>query len=58
MTKKEAEEFIEIMEEFGDVWDIDMVMDTYGDRTLTDAIADRKALFDAFGEIISTVLNR
>ena len=39
--KKEREEFIERMEEFGDVWEDNDVKRVYGDWELEDALNDR-----------------
>lgn len=58
MTTEEINTFIEIMEEFGDVWTIERVKDVYGDKSLEEAINDRKAILAQFGSIIGTLLNR
>ena len=58
MTTEEINTFIETMEEFGDVWTVERVKDVYGDRSLEDAINDRKAILAHFGSIIGTLLNR
>ena len=44
MTTEEINTFIEIMEEFGDVWTVERVKDVYGDKFLEEAINDRKAI--------------
>ena len=58
MTKSETAEFIEILEEIGDVWTEEQVLDVYGDYSLEDAISDRKTSINKIGDIIETVLNR
>lgn len=58
MTTEEINTFIETMEEFGDVWAIERVKDVYGDKSLEEAINDRKAILAQFGSIIGTLLNR
>lgn len=58
MTTEEINTFIETMEEFGDVWTIERVKDVYGDKSLEEAINDRKAILSQFGSIIGTLLNR
>lgn len=58
MTTEEINTFIEIMEEFGDVWTVDQVKDVYGDKSLEEAISDRKAANAMFDSIIGTVINR
>lgn len=58
MTTEEINTFIEIMEEFGDVWTVERVKDVYGDKSLKEAINDRKAILAQFGSIIGTLLNR
>lgn len=58
MTTEEINTFIETMEEFGDVWTIERVKDVYCDKSLEEAINDRKAILAQFGSIIGTLLNR
>ena len=58
MTKIDIDTFIERMEEIGDVWEPEDVERVYGDRTLEDALEDRMGDMMAFGNIISTVINR
>lgn len=58
MNKQEMEEFIEKMEEAGDVWELDDVKRVYGDKTLEYALKDRMNDMQTFGGIISTVLNK
>lgn len=58
MTTEEINTFIETMEEFGDVWTVESVKDVYGDKSLEEAINDRKAILAQFGSIIGTLLNR
>ena len=58
MTKIDIDTFIERMEEIGDVWEPEDVERVYGDRTLEDALEDRMGDMMAFGNIISTLINR
>lgn len=58
MTTEEINTFIETMEEFGDVWTVERVKDVYSDKSLKEAINDRKAILAQFGSIIGTLLNR
>ena len=58
MTKIDIDTFIERMGEIGDVWEPEDVERVYGDRTLEDALEDRMGDMMAFGNIISTVINR
>ena len=58
MTKAEIATFIETMEEFGDNWTEEQVEDVYGNRTLEEALADRKSATAKFADIIGKVLNR
>lgn len=58
MTKTEIDAFIERMEEIGDVWESEDVERVYSDQTLEDALEDRMGDMMAFGNIISTIINR
>lgn len=58
MKKKEIEMFIEEMESIGDVWTPEQVEDVYGNYSLSEALADRKAAFGTFFDIIGKVINR
>lgn len=58
MTTEEINTFIETMEEFGDNWTVDQVKEIYGDKSLEEAINDRKASNAIFDSIIGTVINR
>ena len=58
MDKRDIEEFIEEMNGIGDVWQAEDVERVYGEYTLAEALADRKASIGIFGDIISKVLNR
>ena len=58
MTNTEALTFIETIEDIGDIWTVEQVMDVYGDTSLDDAIADRKASLSHLVDIAETVLNR
>ena len=57
MKQSEIVEFIESMEEIGDNWEEEQVEDVYGDMSLKEALADRKArvgrMIDIIGKIIS-----
>lgn len=57
MIKKDIEVFIEEMELIGDIWNPEQVEDTYGDFTLSEALADRKAALGIFFDIIGKVIN-
>ena len=58
MTKAEISEFIERMEEFGDIWEEADVKRVYGKKTLQEALDDRMGDMNAFANIISMVTNR
>lgn len=58
MTTEEINTFIETMEEFGDHWTVERVKDVYGDKSLEEAINDRRAVYAQFGSIVGTLLNR
>ena len=58
MTNTEALTFIKTFEDIGDIWTVEQVMDVYGDTSLDDAIADRKASLSHLVDIAETVLNR
>lgn len=58
MTKSEALIFIEMFKDIRDIWTVEQVMDAYGDFSLEDAIADRKASLSHLVDIAETVLNR
>lgn len=57
MNKRDVEEFIEQMEEIGDVWQVEDVERVYGEYTLEEALADRKSSISIWGNIMSKVLN-
>lgn len=57
MTKQEIHEFIDKMEEIGDVWEESDVERVYGEMTLEAALNDRRSAVDKFFGIIGTVLN-
>lgn len=50
MTKQEVQEFIERMQEAGDDWTEEQVMDVYGNMTLQDATATRLHELEVFSE--------
>ena len=58
MTKMEINEFIERMEEIGDVWEPEDVERVYGDGSLMDALSDRMSDMQQFANIIDMVINR
>jgi hypothetical protein len=58
MTKQEIQEFIDTMEEIGDVWEADDVERVYGSMSLEDALKDRQSSVSAFFDIVAKVLNR
>lgn len=58
MTKVEIDTFIETMEEFNDVWTPEQVLEVYGDKTLEEALTDRKSAIFSLADIIGNVLNR
>lgn len=58
MNKTEVSTFIEEMEEIGDVWTPEQVEDVYGNSTLEEALADRKASVSTFFDIIGKVINK
>lgn len=57
MNKREIAEFIEEMETIGDVWTPEQVKDVYGDTSLDDALADRKASIGTFFDILGKAIN-
>ena len=57
MKEKEIAEFIEEMETIGDVWTPEQVKDVYGDTSLDDALADRKASIGTFFDILGKAMN-
>ena len=58
MNQNEIYEFIERMEEIGDIWEYDDVKRVYGDKSLEYAINERMTTLNTFAGIIHTVLNR
>ena len=57
MKKKDIATFIEEMESIGDEWTPEQVEDVYGDSSLEEALADRKASLGKLFEIIGKVIN-
>lgn len=57
MTKQEIHEFIDKMEEIGDVWEESDVERVYGEMTLEAALNDRRSVVDKYFGIIGKVLN-
>lgn len=58
MTQQDICEFIEKMEEIGDVWETDDVIRVYGNQSLAEALENRMGDISTFANIIGTVLNR
>lgn len=58
MTKQEVQEFIESMEEIGDVWEEADVERVYGHMSLEDALKDRRASVDILFNIVGKLINR
>lgn len=58
MNNGEIHIFIEEMEPIGDEWTPEQVIDVYGDYSLEEAFADRKALLGSFFNITGNILNR
>lgn len=58
MTKQEIQDFIDKMEEIGDIWEADDVERVYGSMTLEAALKDRRSSVGTFFDIIGKVLNR
>ena len=58
MNKQEINEFIEKMEEVGDVWTEEQVNDVYGDSSFEEALADRQSSLDHMSDIISKVIDK
>ena len=58
MNRQEINEFIEKMEEVGDVWTEEQVNDVYGDSSFEDALADRQSGLDHMSDIISKAINK
>jgi uncharacterized protein Yka (UPF0111/DUF47 family) len=56
MKKSEVSKFINEMEEVGDVWTEEEVMEVYADFTLEEALADRKRSIKHLFDIIDRVL--
>ena len=58
MKRSEIAEFIESMEEIGDNWTEEQVEDVYGDMSLIEALADRKASVGRMIDIIGKIINK
>lgn len=58
MNKVEIDTFIETTGEFGDVWTIEQVQDVYGDKTLSEALADRRVSYEHMASIIGNTINK
>lgn len=58
MNKIEIDTFIETTGEFGDVWTVEQVRDVYGDKSLDEALADRRASYEHISNIIGNSINK
>lgn len=58
MTEAEVNEFIETMAEFNDIWTEEQVIDVYGERSLEDALTERKAEINHMADIFERILKR
>ena len=58
MRKKDIRIFIEAMEEIGDNWTEEQVEEVYGDKSLKEALEDRKANVENLMDIIGKIINR
>lgn len=58
MKKKDVATFIEEMESIGDEWTPEQVEDVYGDYSLDEALADRKASLGTLFDVIEKLINR
>ena len=57
MRKDEIDSFIDEMSDMGDEWQPEDVERVYGDKSLEDALADRRHDMTWLGGIIGTLLN-
>lgn len=57
MTNQEIQQFIESMEEIGDIWQAEDVRRVYGNTTLKEALTDRHASVDMFMSGISKAIS-
>ena len=58
MNKVEIDTFIETTGEFGDVWTVEQVHDVYGDKSLDEALTDRRASYEHISNIIGNSINK
>lgn len=58
MNKIEIDTFIETTGEFGDVWTVEQVQDVYGDKSLDEALADRRVSYEHMSNIIGNSINK
>ena len=56
MTEAEVNEFIETMAEFNDIWTKNQVICTYGERSLEDALAERKKEIEIMKDAFASIL--
>ena len=57
MNKIEIDTFIETTGEFGDVWTVEQVQDVYGDKSLDEALADRRASYEHISSATPSINN-
>ena len=58
MNKIEIDTFIETTSEFGDVWTVEQVQDVYGNKSLDEALADRRSSYEHMANIIGNSINK
>lgn len=58
MNKIEIDTFIETTGEFGDVWTVEQVQDVYGNKSLDEALADRRVSYEHMSNIIGNSINK
>lgn len=58
MTDLEISTFIEIIGEIGDDWTPEEVQEVYGNKTLDEALADRKSALSKYAAIVDMFINR
>lgn len=57
MRKDEIAAFIDAMEDMGDEWEEEDVERVYGDKTLEEALEDRRSDLSWLGNIIGNLFN-
>ena len=58
MNKVEIDTFIETTGEFGDIWTVVQVQDVYGNKSLDEALADRRASYEHMSNIIGNSIDK